>query len=126
MTVGEALGSAPGLPAVTAPAALLHMLWRQEYMPGHVHTVDVDQHHPGGVIARAATRFGVGTRMVYDGELVEIVEMIATSAGNEVVLRAESTGRSVRRVSVRELLTTEECMPLAGWRHHQPEFDYHS
>ncbi|MFI6048440.1 Mu transposase C-terminal domain-containing protein [Nocardia sp. NPDC051321] len=58
-------------------------------------------------MARAATRFGVGTRLIYDGEAVEIVEMIATSAGNEVVLRSQSAGQSVRRVSVRELLTCE-------------------
>lgn len=46
-------------------------------------------------MARATTRFGVGTRLVYDSESVEIVEMIATSAGNEVVVRSESAGRPV-------------------------------
>ncbi|MGW4371941.1 Mu transposase C-terminal domain-containing protein [Nocardia takedensis] len=58
-------------------------------------------------MGRAGTRLGVGTRLIYDGETVEIVEMIATSAGNEVVLRSQSAGRSVRRVSVRELLTID-------------------
>ncbi|QIS06946.1 DDE-type integrase/transposase/recombinase [Nocardia brasiliensis] len=58
-------------------------------------------------MARAATRFGVGTRLIYDGEAVEIIEIIATSAGNEVVLRSESADRAVRRVAVRELLTSD-------------------
>jgi len=58
-------------------------------------------------MARAATRFGVGTRLIYDGEAVEIVEMILTPVGNEVVLRSQSSQPSVRRVSVRELLTSE-------------------
>jgi hypothetical protein len=53
------------------------------------------------------SRFGVGTRLIYDGEVVEIVEMMATAAGNEVVLRSESSTWSARRVSVRELLTAE-------------------
>ncbi|MEV2226318.1 Mu transposase C-terminal domain-containing protein [Nocardia vinacea] len=58
-------------------------------------------------MGRAGTRLGVGSRLIYDGETVEIVEMIATSAGNEVVLRSGSAGHPVRRVSVRELLTTD-------------------
>ncbi|WP_280382746.1 Mu transposase C-terminal domain-containing protein [Nocardia wallacei] len=58
-------------------------------------------------MARAATRFGVGTRLIYDGEAVEVVEMILTPVGNEVVLRSQSAERSVRRVSVRELLTSD-------------------
>ena len=37
----------------------------------------------------AAARFGVGTRLVYDGEVVEVIEMMATAAGNEVVLRTK-------------------------------------
>jgi transposase InsO family protein len=60
-------------------------------------------------MGRAAARFGVGTRLVCDGEVAEIVEMIATSAGSEVVLRPVSAGGAVRRVSVRELLTADSA-----------------
>ncbi|MGW1196544.1 transposase [Streptomyces sp. NPDC002536] len=50
----------------------------------------------------AAVRVGVGTRFRYDGEMAEIVEMTATAAGNEAVLK-DGRGRLVR-LSVRELL----------------------
>ena len=39
------------------------------------------------VVNSGAVRLGVGTRMLYDGELVEVVETAATTAGNEVVLK---------------------------------------
>ena len=35
----------------------------------------------------AGTRFGVGTRLAIDGEMAEIVELVATQAGNEVILK---------------------------------------
>lgn len=54
----------------------------------------------------AAVRVGVGSRFCYDGEVVEVVEMLATSAGNEVVLK-NATGHRIVRVSVRELLTSD-------------------
>jgi hypothetical protein len=59
-------------------------------------------------MARAATRFGVGTRSIYDGEAVE---MILTPVGNEVVLRSQSAELSVRRVWV------GSCPPprVSGW-----------
>jgi transposase InsO family protein len=50
----------------------------------------------------AGVRFGVGTRLVMDGETVEIVELAATQSGNEVIVR-DSHGR-IRHVSQRELL----------------------
>lgn len=52
----------------------------------------------------AVVRLGVGTRLRYDGEVVEVVELLGTAAGNEVVLRS-AAGRRVVRVSVREVLT---------------------
>ena len=55
---------------------------------------------------KRAVRLGVGTKLSYDGELVEIVEMLPTPGGNEVVLRGVS-GRRVWRVAVRELLSSE-------------------
>src|SRR6266536_441337 len=50
----------------------------------------------------AGTRFGVGTRLAVDGETAEIVELVATQAGNEVILK--DTRGQIRRVSQRELL----------------------
>ncbi|MFI1801909.1 helix-turn-helix domain-containing protein [Streptomyces sp. NPDC020379] len=50
----------------------------------------------------AAARVGIGTRFRYDGEMAEIVEMTATAAGSEAVLK-DGRGRLVR-LSVRELL----------------------
>ena len=57
---------------------------------------------PAGVV-----RLGVGARLLYDGEAVEIVETAATMAGNEVVLK-DRLGR-LMRVSVRELLFSDRC-----------------
>lgn len=56
----------------------------------------------------AAVRVGVGTRFHYDGEVVEVVEMLCAAAGNEVVLK-NARGRRIMRVSVRELLTSERA-----------------
>ena len=47
----------------------------------------------------AATRVGVGTRFIYDGEIVEVIEMMATAASNEVVLRTKTNGQ-IRRIAV--------------------------
>ena len=60
---------------------------------------------------KRAVRLGVGTKLSYDGELVEIVEMLPTPGGNEVVLRGVS-GRRVWRVAVRELLSSEDTRLL--------------
>lgn len=56
----------------------------------------------------AGTRLGVGTRFRYDGETVEVVEMAATSAGNEVVLK---DGRgSILRLSLAQLLFSDRAV----------------
>lgn len=67
----------------------------------------------------AGARVGVGARFRYDGESVEVVEMAATTAGNEVVLK-DGRGR-MRRLTLRELLFSgraeiipEEGGPSAG------------
>ncbi|MGW7317408.1 helix-turn-helix domain-containing protein [Streptomyces sp. NPDC054865] len=50
----------------------------------------------------AGARVGVGTRFRFEGVTVEVVEMAATAAGNEVVLK---DGKGLfRRISLRELL----------------------
>ncbi len=55
----------------------------------------------------AGTRVGVGARFQYDGEVVEVVELAATSAGNEVVLR-DGHGRMIR-LTLRELLFSDRA-----------------
>ncbi|MFE5703586.1 transposase [Rhodococcus koreensis] len=56
----------------------------------------------------AGVRVGVGTRFVYDGETVEVVEMVSTAAGNEVVVK-DTTGQRYRRFALRELLACERA-----------------
>ncbi|MEU6312261.1 helix-turn-helix domain-containing protein [Streptomyces sp. NPDC047014] len=58
-------------------------------------------------MSRAGARVGVGTRFRYDGETVEVVELAATTAGNEVVLK-DGHGR-VRRLSLKELLFSDRA-----------------
>ncbi|MFD6312013.1 helix-turn-helix domain-containing protein [Streptomyces nigra] len=58
-------------------------------------------------MSRAGARVGVGTRFRYDGETVEVVELAATTAGNEVVLK--DTRGSVRRLSLKELLFSDRA-----------------
>ena len=41
---------------------------------------------------RASVRVGVGTRFLYDGDPFEVVDMQATTAGNELVLRGMREG----------------------------------
>ncbi|MEV5363583.1 transposase [Streptomyces cellulosae] len=59
-------------------------------------------------MSRAAARVGVGTRFRYDGETVEVVEMAATTAGNEVVLK-DGHGRLLR-LSLKELLFSDRAV----------------
>ncbi|WP_307671895.1 helix-turn-helix domain-containing protein [Streptomyces sp. V4I2] len=56
----------------------------------------------------AGARMGVGTRFRYDGESVEVVEMAATAAGNEVVLK-DGRGRLLR-LSLKELLFSDRAV----------------
>ncbi|WP_432146824.1 LysR family transcriptional regulator [Streptomyces sp. bgisy084] len=58
-------------------------------------------------MSRAGARVGVGTRFRYDGETVEVVEMAATTAGNEVVLK-DGRGRLLR-LSLKELLFSDRA-----------------
>ena len=49
-------------------------------------------------------RVGIGTRFLYDGELVEVIEMHPAAAGVEVLLRSNAGHGDVVRVALRELL----------------------
>lgn len=59
----------------------------------------------------AGVRVGVGTRFLYDGETVEVVEMVSTAAGNEVVVK-DATGRRYRRFALKELLACERAQVI--------------
>jgi hypothetical protein len=65
-------------------------------------------------------RLAVGTKLAYDGELVEIVEIHPSARGNEVVLINRS-GRLVRRVAVNELLASHDSVLPVGEFVLQPE-----
>ncbi|MGW2225910.1 transposase [Streptomyces formicae] len=56
-------------------------------------------------MSSAHGRVGVGTRFQYGGEVVEVVEMTATAAGNEVILRNDRG--QVRRLALKELLFSD-------------------
>lgn len=58
-------------------------------------------------MSRAGVRVGVGTRFHLDGTLVEVVEMVATTAGNEVAVK-DGAGR-ILRLSLKELLFSERA-----------------
>jgi len=53
----------------------------------------------------AAVPVGVGTRFVYDGEILTVVELFPTARGNEVLV-ADRGGRRRRWMSLRELLAS--------------------
>ncbi|WP_432160511.1 helix-turn-helix domain-containing protein [Streptomyces sp. NRRL F-5630] len=61
-------------------------------------------------MSSAAARVGVGTRFRYEGEIVEVVEMAATTSGNEVAL-SDGRGR-VLRLSLRELLFSDRAQVI--------------
>ncbi|RFZ31625.1 hypothetical protein DAVIS_05587 [Mycobacterium marinum] len=50
-------------------------------------------------------RIGVGTRFSYDGEVVEIIEVLTTPAGNEIALKGVRD-QCIRRMALRELLNS--------------------
>jgi transposase InsO family protein len=56
-------------------------------------------------------RIGVGTRFSYDGEVVEIIEVLTTPAGNEVVLKVVRD-LSIRRMALRELLNSRNAQVI--------------
>ena len=56
----------------------------------------------------SALRVGIGTRFIFDGETVEVVELVAKSAGNEVLLKS-TRGQRIRRIALKELLYSNEA-----------------
>lgn len=72
-------------------------------------------------MSSAAVRVGVGTLFRYDGETVEVVELVATDAGNEVLGRT-GTG-SLLRLSIRELLYSGRAQLIPRQRGPDPADD---
>jgi hypothetical protein len=58
----------------------------------------------GAYMGQAGVRVGVGTRFAYDGEVVTVVEMFASAAGNELLVRDGRDGRF--RLSLHEALSS--------------------
>ncbi|MDX1873309.1 Mu transposase C-terminal domain-containing protein [Mycolicibacterium sp. 120266] len=56
---------------------------------------------------------GVGTRLVYDGEIVEVTELLPSAAGTVVVVRYSRTQR-VAQLAVKEIFGGERVRILSG------------
>ncbi|MEU4803567.1 Mu transposase C-terminal domain-containing protein [Actinosynnema sp. NPDC023587] len=57
----------------------------------------------------ASVRVGVGTRLSYDGDVVEVVELVCAAGGTEVVAKELTGQRRYRRLALRELLVAERA-----------------
>src|ERR1700730_4329232 len=71
----------------------------------------------------ANVRVGVGARFLYDGDVFEVVEMRATPAGNDVILRVVGGPPRLLHVGLRELLASERARvvpDLPGPSSHEP------
>jgi transposase InsO family protein len=62
-------------------------------------------------VSTAGVRVGVGTRFRYNGETVEVTQLVSTAAGGEVVL-ADGRGRALR-MSMKELLFSDRARIIA-------------
>jgi hypothetical protein len=54
-------------------------------------------------MSRGSVRIGVGTKVIYDGELTEVVELQASATTKTNIMLRNGRGKLIR-VSVRELL----------------------
>ena len=61
-----------------------------------------------------AVRIGIGTRLIYDGDIAEVVELQPTTAGIELTVRLDNSRQQVLRVSLRELLRGDRARILDG------------
>ena len=68
----------------------------------------------------AGVRIGIGTRVMFDGEVHEITEWLPSKAGNEVVLKGP---RSMCRMSVVALLTDQRARLVADAAGPEPDDD---
>jgi hypothetical protein len=64
-------------------------------------------------MSSSALRVGVGTRVVYDGELLEVAELHVGPSGTETVLRSCGGQGGIVRVTLQELLTSRRASLVA-------------
>jgi transposase InsO family protein len=64
-------------------------------------------------MSSSALRVGVGTRVIFDGELLEIAEMHAGRSGTEIVLRSCQGQGVIVRVALQDLLTSRRASLVA-------------
>jgi transposase InsO family protein len=64
-------------------------------------------------MSSSALRVGVGTRVIYDGELLEVAELHAGPSGTETVLRSCRGQGGIVRVTLQELLTSRRANLIA-------------
>lgn len=64
-------------------------------------------------MSSSAQRLGVGTRVIYDGELLEVAEMHAGRSGTETVLRSCQGQGAIVRVALQELLASRRASLVA-------------
>ncbi|MEU0442374.1 TnsA-like heteromeric transposase endonuclease subunit, partial [Streptomyces sp. NPDC006186] len=83
LLLGQAAKCLPNHPEPHVRAAIHHLLWTQALVTDLDRPLGPSTRVEEGRVNRAAARVGVGTRFRYDGETVEVVEMAATTAGNE-------------------------------------------
>ena len=55
-------------------------------------------------MTKPAVRIGIGTRLMYDGEAADVVELQPTKSGVDLTLRIGANGQHMLRVALRELL----------------------
>jgi hypothetical protein len=64
-------------------------------------------------VSDGLVRVGIGTRCVYDGELMQVVEMHSAATGTDVVLRHGSGEGGAVRVALREVLAGDRARVVA-------------
>ncbi|KZS67291.1 transposase [Mycobacterium kansasii] len=64
-------------------------------------------------MSSSALRLGVGTRVIYDGELFEVAELHAGRSGTETVLRSCQGRGKIVRLTLQELLTSQRASLIA-------------
>jgi transposase InsO family protein len=64
-------------------------------------------------MSSSALRLGVGTRVIYDGELLEVAELHAGRLGIETVLRSCRGPGGIVRVTLQDLLTSRRASLIA-------------
>jgi hypothetical protein len=87
MPLGAVSLALPHRPREIVSAAALHMLWQQHFLADLTRPLDAMTVLRSRTVTGGAVRIRVGTRLQYDGEVVTVVELVITQAGNEVVLQ---------------------------------------